>query len=117
MPGPVNGVNMPDGSMDWAGGVDSVRVPTIQSQANPNGLARNQLAWLDNATVRDSGISPRGGYSLLGTVHSPIGLWQGGFLYEPLGGNPYIICCISGHVFKIVPGTPPAVTDLSEANG
>lgn len=112
MAGPT-GVSQADGSLDWAGGVDSVRVPTIQSQANPNGLARNQLAWLDNATVRDSGISPRGGYTLLGNIHTPVGLWQGGFLYDPLTEFPYLICAISGHIFKVVPGTPPIVTDLS----
>ena len=66
MPSPINGVTKADGSYDWSGGVDSVRATTIQSQANPTGLARNQLAWLDNATVRDAGITPRGGYIELG---------------------------------------------------
>jgi hypothetical protein len=50
-----------DGSIDFPG-VNSVCVPTIQSERNPNGLARNQLAWLDNAGVRDGGILPRSGY-------------------------------------------------------
>jgi hypothetical protein len=117
MPGPVNGVNLPDGSIDWSGGVDSVRVPTIQSQANPNGLQRNELAWLDNATVRDGGITPRGGYTLLGGLHNSNGIWQGGFMYEPLGANPSLVYCISGRVYKAIPGTPPQVTDLSAAFG
>jgi len=46
-----------DGSLDFSGGVDSIKVTTIQSQQNPNGLGRNELAWLDNAGVRDGGIT------------------------------------------------------------
>lgn len=113
MPGPVNGVAVPDGSLDWSGGVDSVKVPTIQSAQNPNGLARNQLAWLDNATVRDGGISPRGGYTLLGQVHNSTGLFQGEFLYAPLNDDPYHIVAISGQIYKVLPTSPPTVTNLS----
>lgn len=99
--------------MDWSGGVDSVRVPTMQSESNPGGLQRNQLAWLDNGTVRDGGITPRGGCTLLGPVHNSSGLWQGGFLYEPNGADPYLVIAISGHIYKVTTDDPPAITDLT----
>lgn len=103
---------MADGSMDWSGGVDSVRVTTIQSPLNPNGLARNQLAWLDNATVRDGGITPRGGYIELGQI-APTGLFQGEFMYDPFNADPYQIVAISGHIYKVQISPSFAVTELS----
>lgn len=118
MPGPVNGVNLPDGAMDWSGGVDSVVVPTMASPSNPNGLQRNQLAWLDNGTVRDGGISPRGGFTLLDSVHNSNGIWQGGIVYDPgVNANPYLLIAISGHIYSVIPGPPVVVTDLSAAFG
>jgi len=114
MPGPINGVALADGSMDWSGGVDSIRSTTIQSPQTPNGLARNQLAWLDNATVRDGGISPRGGYSLVGQVHDANGLFQGKFMYEPgTSTNPYELWAISGNIYKVVVSPSFSVTNLS----
>lgn len=112
---PVSDVTIVDGSMDWAGGVDSVRVPTIQSSLNPNGLARNQLAWLDNATVRDGGITPRGGYVDIGQIHDGSGLFQGKFMYDPINADPYIIAAISGHIYKVTITPSLTVTDLSAA--
>ncbi len=108
-----DGINIPDGSLDWAGGVDSVLVTTIAGPNNPDGLARNQLAWLNGATVRDGGISPRDGYSQLGTIHDASGLFQGKFTYAPLGAFPYLIYAISGHIYKVVPGPPVIVTELT----
>src|SRR5215207_3499704 len=50
---PVVSLNrITDGSLDFSGGVDSGRVTTIASQANPNGVQRNQLVWAGNATMR-----------------------------------------------------------------
>ena len=112
-----DGVTIPDGSVSWSGGVDSILVTTIQSPLNPNGLRRDMLAWLDNATVRDGGISPRDGWSLLGQVHDGTGLFQGMFMYDASAANPpafpYLLVGISGHIYKVVPGTPPVITDLS----
>lgn len=54
-----NGQLIVDGSMDFSGGVDSGRNPTVQSEGNENGLPRNMLAWLNNATVRGGGIQQR----------------------------------------------------------
>jgi len=116
MPQPDN-ISFPDGSIDFSGGVDSVLVTTIQSQLNPDGLARNMLAWLVNATVRDGGISPRDGFSLLGQVHDSTGLFQGQSPYEPLGAFPYLIVAISGHIYQVIPGPPISVTDLSAKFG
>lgn len=99
--------------MDWSGGVDSLRVTTIQSQLNPTGLSRNQLAWLDNATVRDGGITPRGGYNQLGTVSSANGFYQGEFMYDPFNSDPYLIIAISGHILKVTITPSFSVTDLS----
>ena len=45
-----------DGSMDFSGGVNSDAVTTLASGLNPNGLKRNQLAWLYNGTVRGAGF-------------------------------------------------------------
>lgn len=88
--------------MDWSGGVDSVKVTTVQSELNPNGLARNELAWLNNGTVRDGGISPRLGWQYLFDLNDGSGIYQGGYLYCPTDdGLPYIVCVISGELFWV----------------
>jgi len=100
------GVTIVDGSIDFSGGVDSLKVTTIQSQQNPNGLARNELAWLVNATVRDSGILQRTGWQPIGTiVKGPAPLYQGGYMYEPIAGQgfPYLILNIGGITYKVDP--------------
>lgn len=114
---PKSELILTDGQLDFSGGVDSISVPTIQSVRNPNGLKRSQLAWLDGGTVRDGGILPRGGFSRLGVIHDKTGLFQGQFMYEPIGADPYLIVCISGHVYQVIPGTPPTITDLSQKFG
>lgn len=102
-----------DGSMNWDGGVDSNAITTIASERNPNGLKRNQLAWANNCTVRDGGISPRAAYQYLGQIHDHTGLFQGWFCYEPLVGDPYLIVAISGQIYQVTCTTPPQVTNLS----
>ena len=49
-------VTITDGSLSFSSGVDSIKVTTIASARNPQGLGRDQLAWLINGTVRDGGI-------------------------------------------------------------
>lgn len=105
-------VTITDGTLDFSGGVDSVKVTTIQSQRNPNGLARNQLAWLDNGTVRDGGITTRAGWMPVCKIVSGDFLFQGKFLYQPLGANPYQIYSISGRIIKVDTETGQVV-DLS----
>jgi hypothetical protein len=93
-------VTQADGSIDFSGGVNSIKVTTIQSQANPDGLARNELAWLDNGTVRDGGITTITGWDFLKRLIAS-GLYQGGSMYEPDSANPYLIALVSGHLYKV----------------
>jgi hypothetical protein len=110
-----------DGSTDWASGVNSVCTPTVASASNPNGLGRDQLAWLINATVRDGGITQRPGWKLKGTIgYIPQTnlLYQGSMVYEPTDqSNPYIVAVISGHVYQIDPDFSYTPIDLSAQFG
>lgn len=108
---------IPDGSQDWSGGVDSNAVTTIASERTPNGLKRNQLAWGNNITVRDGGISPRAAYQYLGQIHDFRGLFQGWFQYEPFSGDPYLIVAISGQIYQVTCTAPIQVTNLSAKFG
>lgn len=97
-----------DGSIDFTGGVNSVPPTTVQSDRNPNGLPRNCLAWLDNATVRDGGIYPRGGWRPLAAVRTGASLFQGKFMYAPLDSDPYQVYSISGVIYRMAcDGTAP----------
>lgn len=110
-------LNQFDGSIDFSGGVDSIKVTTIQSDQNPNGLARNELAWLDNATVRDGGITQRTGWNFNCNLHDQSGFYQGGIMYQPRdGSNPYLIVGIAGHVIMVLPDIGTTV-DLSAKFG
>lgn len=114
----ANAVIITDGSSDFSKGVDSLAVPTIASPMTPNGLERNQLAWLWNGAVRTGGIEQRPGWQPKGTVHDSTGLFQGKWMYEPIDGStPYIICSISGHIWKVDPDFLAAPQDLSLAFG
>ena len=105
-------VTMADGSLDFSSGVNSYLATTVQSANNPNGLKRNALAWLDNATVRGGGITQRTGWLLKGAL--PVsGLYQGKFLYNPGQANPYFIYVIDGNVWKLDPDNPGAAINLS----
>lgn len=90
-----------DGSLSFSGGVNSVKVTTLQSEQFPDGLARNELAWLINCAVRDGGISPRGANTFLCRAHPGTAFFQGGFMYEPVdGSDPYLVCSIGGRIWK-----------------
>lgn len=107
-----------DGSLDFAGGVNSYVTPTIASERNPNGLKRNQLAWMDNATVRGGGITQRPGWLKNGNYPAgAVGLFQGKATYEPDEALPYILSAIGGHIWKIDPENPSAGVDLSAQFG
>lgn len=108
---------MIDGSFDWSGGVDSSKVTTIASDLNPNGLKRNQLAWLNNATVRSSGILQSPGWQPIKRLLDAGGYWQGGFIYEPDGANPYLVCQVSGRIYQALLEQPFTITDLSAVFG
>jgi hypothetical protein len=115
-----------DGSMDWSGGVNSTVVTTVASDSNPNGLKRTQMAWMDNCTVRDGGISQRFGWSKIGTLPLPPALmanlasggvvYQGSFIYVSETGNYHVIV-VSGHVWQVPTDNPGSAVDLSQQFG
>jgi len=104
-----------DGQLDWSGGIDSGRVPTIVSDGFDTGLKRNQLAWLTNATVRNGGILQRTGWKPLVKNAKWPGLFQGAYMYEPPFADPYIIASIGGRIYQVRVDTDNSVVDLSAA--
>lgn len=114
---PEQQIFMTDGAMDFSRGVDSGKVPLIQSASNPNGLRRDQVAWLTNGTVRGGGITQRAGWKYLTTIADGQSLYQGGFMYEPASANPYLLLSIGGHLLQVecLAGFTPV--DLSAAFG
>jgi hypothetical protein len=110
-------VYLTDGSYDWSGGVDSNKARTIESQLTPNGLKRNQLAWMTNATVRGGGIKQRTAWVPNGIAHDGSAFYQGGFMYEPADGSePYLVYGVGGRIYRYVFDTAQ-VTDLSAIFG
>lgn len=103
--------------MDFAGGVDSGKVPLLQSPSNPNGLRRDQLAWLNNGTVRGGGITQRAGWKYLTTIHDGSARYQGGFLYDPRSDDPYLVTSIGGRIYRTVCELGGSTIDLSAASG
>lgn len=110
-------IYLTDGSMDFSMGVDSGKVPLIQSSSNPNGLRRDQVAWLTNGTVRGGGITQRAGWKFLTTISDGQSLYQGGYMYVPPNANPYLLLSIGGHLWQVecLAGFTPV--DLSAAFG
>lgn len=101
-----------DGSFAFDGGVNSDVVPTISGPLNPNGLKRNQLAWLNSATVRTAGISPRPGWRYRATM--PVqGRFQRGAMYEPDNAYPYPIFQIEGRTFRCRVDTDFSVDEIT----
>lgn len=106
-------VRYSDGTFDFSYGVDSGRVPTVQSNNVPNGLPRNALAWLTNGTVRGGGITQRFGWLKRKSIHAAA-LFQGSFQYKPTtGANPYTIASIAGNIYQISNDAPYDVINLS----
>lgn len=113
----ASSVRMIDGAWDWSQGVDSSKVTTMASQLVPNGLKRDMLAFMCNATVRGGGINCRNGINWMATIGTGNDLWQGGFVYEPDFGDPYLICSIGGRILKVLLEDPWTITDLSSISG
>ena len=116
------------GQTDFSGGVNSVAVPTIASDNNPNGLAPNQLAWLVNATVRDGGITQRAGWKNKSRASAPSGIaanllansgyvFEAAEFYEPDEGNLYIMAVIGGSIIQIDPDFSYPPVNLSNRFG
>jgi hypothetical protein len=106
-----------DGQMDFVYGVDSGKVPLLASPANPNGLRRDQLAWLTNGTVRGGGITQRYGWNYLTTIHDGSALYQGGYLYEPRSDDPFLVASIGGRIYRTVTDAGGSTIDLSDSSG
>lgn len=112
MVGMASAVRLSTGSLDFSGGVDSNRVPTIASQSYPNGLKPNMLAWLENATVRGGGITPRRGFKKL--ARFPItGLMQEAQIYTPDAAFPYIMAQIAGRTFRCRVDTDNSIDEVT----
>lgn len=111
-----------DGQADWTGGVDSGKTPTIASNATPNGLAPNQLAWAANATARGGGICCRPGWrkvtlNFTGSTESAFlssstAIFQGATMYEQANGFPYMALFLGGHLYRIRLDTDNSVDEL-----
>ncbi len=97
--------------MDWSGGANSNKSPTIAGVGNPNGIAQNQLCWLNNGTIRGNGISPRAGWVRRAVM--PRALYQGGFMYQPDGALPYVMTQIGGRIYQVRVDTDYSIVDLS----
>jgi len=112
-------VRKPDGSWDFASGIDSGKITTVASALIPHGLKRDQLAWANNATVRGGCIAARPGWVPLCTVHPGSSLYQGGLMYDnsKFGGDPYLILSIGGSLYQVRVDTNNSVNDLSGAFG
>lgn len=117
-------IRITDGSLSFEGGIDSGRTPTIAGAEYPNGLKRNQLAWCTNATQRGGGILQRTGWRPIvkgapwtdTSLFPPFRYYQGGWLYEPNSGNPYLMLDIGGRNWKVDLDTG-AVTDVTPLVG
>jgi hypothetical protein len=103
--------------MDFSAGCDSGRVTTIESSANPRGLKRNQLAWLGNGTVRGGGIIQRTGFQPLIQKQKWSGLYQGGWMYEQLNGDPYLVLDIGGKTWQCRVDTDNSVHNITFGAG
>ncbi len=87
-------------------------VPTIAGPLNPNGLKRNSLAWLNSATVRQAGISPRSAWVYRQTM--PLqGRFQRGQMYQPDYAYPYPIFQIEGRTFRCRVDTDYSVDEIT----
>ncbi len=106
-----------DGSVNFSGGVDSVKLPTIASSDNPNGLSRNELAWLCNGTVRDGGITQRATWQPTGIkLADASGLWQSAAIYVPDDAFPYLLYSTRGKIYMADPdGSNPVLLSTTAA--
>lgn len=102
----------PDGSFDFSAGVNSSKVTTIQSQLTVNGLKRNELAWLQNGTVRGGGITQRTGWMDNGAFN-PGGHFQGGYLYRDTNQNISAIVQVDGYLWRFDVDDPNGAQNLT----
>lgn len=106
-----------DGQLGFASGVDSSKLPTISSESFPDGLGRGFLAWANNCTMRDGAIEPRIGLNPIVQGIDWPGLYQGGYMYEPDGGDPYIMLDIGGKTYQVRVDTDNSVHNVTLGAG
>lgn len=112
-----NGLRVTVEQVDFSGGVDSSRVPLFRSADNPHGLGRNELSWAESTTMRGGGITSRDGVKpIVQGVKWP-GIYQGGSIYEPVNGNPYLMLDIGGRTYQIRVDTDNSVHDVTFGAG
>lgn len=104
------------GSQDFSGGVDSSRTTTIASEFNPHGLRRNQLSWMNNCTVRGSGITQRTGWQPITKIVDS-GIYQSKWMCIPENQVPYLMLSISGRIYRVRVDTDNSVEDITELGG
>lgn len=104
------------GSQDFSGGVDSSRTTTVASEINPHGLKPNMLAWMNNATVRGSGISQRPTWQPI-TKIVDAGIYTSKCMCIPENQVPYLMLAISGRVYRVRVDTDNSVEDITGAAG
>jgi hypothetical protein len=112
-------VRLVTGQFNFDDGVDSSKVPLIQSAINPSGLKRSQIAWGSNLTCRGGGLTQRYGWQPLVTIADGTTLYQGGWLYDasvlPAPGNPYLMLSIGGRMIQVRVDTDNSVHDVTGA--
>ena len=110
-------VRITTGQSSFDYGVDSSKVPLIQSAGNPNGLPNNAMSWCVNGTVRNGGVQQRYGDTPLCRVTAPgsLAAYQGGILYDnsAQGGNPYLMLSIGGRMIQVRVDTDNSVHDIT----
>lgn len=108
----ASSVRISDGTFDFSQGVDSGKIVTVVGEANPNGLTRNQLAWMSSCTVRGGAITPRFGFQSLAKIKKGGGLYQSGYMYNPAYAYPYLVVSISGVIYQINIGADYTSTNV-----
>lgn len=110
-------IYLTDGVMDFSLGVDSGKLPLVQSDSNPNGVRRDQIPWGANLTCRGGGLTQRAGWKYLTTISDGQSLYQGGYMYDPPSADPYLVLSIGGHLIQVECLAGFAPVDLSAAFG
>lgn len=106
---PFEAQTIVDAVFDFQNGVNSGIAPLL--------LARNQLAFGTNGTVRGTFLKPRPPFQKLAFVKDAAvdfegSLWQGGCYYKPDAGGESLVAQIGGRLYRFLIGaTSATVTD------
>ncbi|MES2367145.1 MAG: hypothetical protein V4563_14810 [Pseudomonadota bacterium] len=115
---PQDGVRLVDGQFSFTKGNFGDRTRTIVTPFQPDGIPRNAVAWMVNATARSGALTQRTGWNPLvqdAPWNAP--LFQGAWMYERPFGDPYIIVALAGELWRIRVDTDNSVENLSALFG